>query len=116
METHVHIPDALSFYTLICLVFVTFPLQKLQDDDDEEGETGLTEEEKEEEEKEKEKLGKLQYSIDYDFENTKVSDASLSFQTNCCTFDELVFVKDPSLLLYIIFLHYTCDNQNQQSL
>lgn len=76
METHVHIPDALTFYTLICLVhvFVTFPLQKLQDDDDEEGETGLTEEEKEEEEKEKEKLGKLQYSIDYDFENTKVSD------------------------------------------
>lgn len=32
----------------------------------------MTEEEKEEEEKEQEKLGKLQYSIDYDFENTKV--------------------------------------------
>ncbi|XP_053171844.1 synaptotagmin-2 [Scomber japonicus] len=43
------------------------------DDDDEEGETGLTEEEKEEEEKEQEKLGKLQYSIDYDFENTKLT-------------------------------------------
>lgn len=56
------------------LVFrlVALPPQKLQDDDDEEGETGLTEEEKEEEEKEQEKLGKLQYSIDYDFENTKV--------------------------------------------
>lgn len=34
----------------------------------------MTEEEKEEEEKEQEKLGKLQYSIDYDFENTKVCD------------------------------------------
>lgn len=33
----------------------------------------MTEEEKEEEEKEQEKLGKLQYSIDYDFENTKVT-------------------------------------------
>lgn len=50
---------------------------QLQDDDDEEGETGLTEEEKEEEEKEQEKLGKLQYSIDYDFENTKVGQLSL---------------------------------------
>lgn len=54
------------------LYFVTFTLQVHQDDDDDEGETGLTEEEKEEEEKEQEKLGKLQYSIDYDFENTKV--------------------------------------------
>ncbi|XP_061582843.1 synaptotagmin-2 isoform X2 [Cololabis saira] len=43
------------------------------DDDEEEGETGITEEEKEEEEKEPEKLGKLQYSIDYDFENTKLT-------------------------------------------
>lgn len=49
-----------------------FTPQKQQDDDDDEGETGMTEEEKEEEEKEQEKLGKLQYSIDYDFENTKV--------------------------------------------
>uniref|UniRef100_A0A3B3X8P9 Synaptotagmin n=1 Tax=Poecilia mexicana TaxID=48701 RepID=A0A3B3X8P9_9TELE len=48
--------------------------EKQQDDDDEEeGETGMTEEEKEEEEKEQEKLGKLQYSIDYDFENTKLT-------------------------------------------
>ncbi|CAM9285852.1 unnamed protein product [Lampetra planeri] len=46
---------------------------KQQDDDDDEGETGMTEEEKEEEEKEQEKLGKLQYSIDYDFENTKLT-------------------------------------------
>ncbi|XP_059924687.1 synaptotagmin-2 isoform X2 [Gadus macrocephalus] len=44
-----------------------------EDDDDDEGETGLTEEEKEEEEKEEEKLGKLQYSIEYDFENTKLT-------------------------------------------
>ncbi|XP_063768088.1 synaptotagmin-2-like isoform X1 [Eleginops maclovinus] len=43
------------------------------EDDDDEGETGLTEEEKEEEEKEEEKLGKLQYSIDYDFENAKLT-------------------------------------------
>ncbi|KAF7207668.1 synaptotagmin-2 isoform X1 [Nothobranchius furzeri] len=48
--------------------------EKNQDDDDDEGETGMTEEEKEEEEeKEQEKLGKLQYSIDYDFENTKLT-------------------------------------------
>lgn len=53
--------------------FVLFAPQKQQDDDDDEGETGMTEEEKEEEEKEQEKLGKLQYSIDYDFENTKVT-------------------------------------------
>lgn len=49
-----------------------FLLQKQQDDDDEDGETGLTEEEKEEEEKEQEKLGKLQYSLDYDFQDNKV--------------------------------------------
>ncbi|XP_062853575.1 synaptotagmin-2 isoform X1 [Trichomycterus rosablanca] len=47
---------------------------KLQeDDDDEDGETGLTEEEKEEEEKEQEKLGKLQYSLDYDFQDNKLT-------------------------------------------
>uniref|UniRef100_A0A672ZHF8 Synaptotagmin n=1 Tax=Sphaeramia orbicularis TaxID=375764 RepID=A0A672ZHF8_9TELE len=57
---------------LVFFIF-TFTLQKHQDDDDDEGETGLTEEEKEEEEKEQEKLGKLQYSIDYDFENTKLT-------------------------------------------
>lgn len=54
----------------VCVFYLT---QKHQDDDEDEGETGLTEEEKEEEEKEQEKLGKLQYSIDYDFENTKVN-------------------------------------------
>ncbi|XP_037346595.2 synaptotagmin-2-like isoform X2 [Pungitius pungitius] len=48
-------------------------MQGEDDEDDEEGETGLTEEEKEEEEKEEEKLGKLQYSIDYDFENAKLT-------------------------------------------
>ena len=49
-------------------------LQKQQDDDDEEDdvEPGLTGDEKEEEVKEKEKLGKLQYSIDYDFQENKV--------------------------------------------
>lgn len=49
--------------------------QKQQDDDDEEEdvEPGLTGDEKEEEVKEKEKLGKLQYSIDYDFQENKVS-------------------------------------------
>ncbi|TSM36106.1 Synaptotagmin-1 [Bagarius yarrelli] len=46
---------------------------KQQDDDDEDGETGLTEEEKEEEEKEQEKLGKLQYSLDYDFQDNKLT-------------------------------------------
>lgn len=49
--------------------------QKQQDDDDEEDdvEPGLTGDEKEEEVKEKEKLGKLQYSIDYDFQENKAS-------------------------------------------
>lgn len=55
-------------------------LQKQQDDDDEEDdvEPGLTGDEKEEEVKEKEKLGKLQYSIDYDFQENKAS------KENCC--------------------------------
>lgn len=50
-------------------------LQKQQEDDDEEDdvEPGLTGDEKEEEVKEKEKLGKLQYSIDYDFQENKAS-------------------------------------------
>ncbi|XP_033995238.1 synaptotagmin-2-like isoform X2 [Trematomus bernacchii] len=48
-------------------------MQGEDEDDDDEGETGLTEEEKEEEEKEEEKLGKLQYSIEYDFENAKLT-------------------------------------------
>lgn len=53
-------------------------LQKQQDDDDEEDdvEPGLTADEKEEEVKEKEKLGKLQYSIDYDFQENKASSYS----------------------------------------
>ncbi|XP_018419154.1 PREDICTED: synaptotagmin-2-like isoform X2 [Nanorana parkeri] len=46
--------------------------QILQDDDDD-AETGLTEgEDKEEEEKEEEKLGKLQFSLDYDFQNNQM--------------------------------------------
>ncbi|XP_062248399.1 synaptotagmin-2 isoform X2 [Platichthys flesus] len=46
-----------------------------EDDDDEEDdvEPGLTGDEKEEEVKEKEKLGKLQYSIDYDFQENKLT-------------------------------------------
>lgn len=53
-------------------------LQKPQDDDDEEDdvEPGLTGDEKEEEVKEKEKLGKLQYSIDYDFQENKARNRS----------------------------------------
>ncbi|XP_063748116.1 synaptotagmin-2-like isoform X1 [Eleginops maclovinus] len=49
--------------------------EKQQDDDDEEDdvEPGLTGDEKEEEVKEKEKLGKLQYSIDYDFQENKMT-------------------------------------------
>lgn len=61
-------PDPSTLIPVSCVL----PLQK-QDDDDDEGETGLTEEEKEEEEKEEEKLGKLQYSLDYDFQDSKVS-------------------------------------------
>ncbi|XP_053560718.1 synaptotagmin-2 [Bombina bombina] len=42
-------------------------------DDDDDAEGGLTEgEEKEEEEKEEEKLGKLQFSLDYDFQNNQI--------------------------------------------
>ncbi|XP_036387016.1 synaptotagmin-2-like isoform X2 [Megalops cyprinoides] len=44
-----------------------------EDDDDDDAETGQTEEEKEEEEKEAEKLGKLQYSLDYDFQDNKLT-------------------------------------------
>ncbi|XP_036387009.1 synaptotagmin-2-like isoform X1 [Megalops cyprinoides] len=47
--------------------------EKQQDDDDDDAETGQTEEEKEEEEKEAEKLGKLQYSLDYDFQDNKLT-------------------------------------------
>lgn len=87
----------LTCNTLFCLV--TFTPQIHQDDeDDDEGETGLTEEEKEEEEKEQEKLGKLQYSIDYDFENAKVCGCLAleitlhilsSFKRNICIFEAL---------------------------
>ncbi|XP_028652822.2 synaptotagmin-2-like isoform X1 [Erpetoichthys calabaricus] len=47
--------------------------QVKQDDEDDDAETGLTEEEKEEEVKEEEKLGKLQYSLDYDFQDNKLT-------------------------------------------
>lgn len=47
-------------------------LQDPQDDDD--AETGLTEGEGEEEEKEPENLGKLQFSLDYDFQANQVKE------------------------------------------
>lgn len=50
--------------------FASSPQAK-QDDDD--AETGLTEgEDKDEEPKEEEKLGKLQFSLDYDFQSNQV--------------------------------------------
>lgn len=42
------------------------------DDDDDDAETGLTDGEDKEKPKEQEKLGKLQYSLDYDFQNNQV--------------------------------------------
>ncbi|XP_030076943.1 synaptotagmin-2 [Microcaecilia unicolor] len=45
--------------------------QNKQDDDDD-AETGLTEGEEKEEEKEEENLGKLQFSLDYDFQNNQM--------------------------------------------
>lgn len=79
-------------FNLVLRVVAPPQPQKLQDDDDEEGETGLTEEEKEEEEKEQEKLGKLQYSIDYDFENTKVCQQSFMYEfCSLSSYMQLVF-------------------------
>ncbi|XP_077330038.1 synaptotagmin-1 isoform X2 [Lithobates pipiens] len=42
------------------------------DDDDDDAETGLTDGEDKEKPKEEEKLGKLQYSLDYDFQNNQL--------------------------------------------
>lgn len=78
---------------------IHFLLQKHQDDDDEDGETGLTEEEKEEEEKEQEKLGKLQYSLDYDFQDNKVH-LFLSFFTNVFTFNKCVTYQVSLICLF----------------
>lgn len=50
--------------------FCPYSLQALKDDDD--AETGLTDGEEKEEAKEEEKLGKIQYSLDYDFQNNQV--------------------------------------------
>lgn len=52
---------------------ILFQNQKDDDDEEEDMEPGITGDEKEEEVKEKEKLGKLQYSIDYDFQENKAS-------------------------------------------
>ncbi|KAG8439717.1 hypothetical protein GDO86_005769 [Hymenochirus boettgeri] len=46
--------------------------QALKDDDDDDAETGLTDGEDKEQPKEAEKLGKLQYSLDYDFQNNQL--------------------------------------------
>ncbi|KAG8577766.1 hypothetical protein GDO81_010283 [Engystomops pustulosus] len=46
--------------------------QALKDDDDDDAETGLTDGEDKEKPKEEEKLGKLQYSLDYDFQNNQL--------------------------------------------
>lgn len=51
---------------------MSFQKQDDDDYDEDDAETGMTGDEKEEEVKEKEKLGKLQYSIDYDFQDNKV--------------------------------------------
>ena len=61
--------------SLLSLAPSSSPPQKQQEDDedDDDAEIGLTGDEKEEEVKEKEKLGKLQYSIDYDFQENKVT-------------------------------------------
>ncbi|XP_041934780.1 synaptotagmin-1a isoform X3 [Alosa alosa] len=64
-----------SFYVLLICVFsddcAGLALAALKDEDD--AETGLTDTEKEAEPKEEEKLGKLQYSLDYNFtENTLI--------------------------------------------
>ncbi|XP_053572735.1 synaptotagmin-1 [Bombina bombina] len=45
---------------------------KDDDDDDDDAETGLTDGEDKEQPKEDEKLGKLQYSLDYDFQNNQL--------------------------------------------
>ncbi|KAM8973075.1 synaptotagmin-1 [Pelodytes ibericus] len=45
---------------------------KEDDDDDDDAETGLTDGEDKEQPKEEEKLGKLQYSLDYDFQNNQL--------------------------------------------
>ncbi|XP_044535116.1 synaptotagmin-1 [Gracilinanus agilis] len=52
--------------------------QALKDDD---AETGLTDGEEKEEPKEEEKLGKLQYSLDYDFQNNQVPYSELGGKT-----------------------------------
>lgn len=56
--------------TLLLSRALRLPLQDQQDDDD--AEMGLTEGEGEEEEKEPENLGKLQFSLDYDFQANQV--------------------------------------------
>ncbi|XP_005995514.1 synaptotagmin-2 isoform X2 [Latimeria chalumnae] len=48
-------------------------MKNLDDDDDDAEDGGSNAEEKEEEEKEEEKLGKLQFSLDYDFQNNQLT-------------------------------------------
>lgn len=61
----------LNQYLRVCLTdeYCIPSFQALKDDD---AETGLTDGEEKEEPKEVEKLGKIQYSLDYDFQNNQV--------------------------------------------
>lgn len=61
----------LNWYLRVCLIYEYYLpfFQALKDDD---AETGLTDGEEKEEPKEVEKLGKIQYSLDYDFQNNQV--------------------------------------------
>lgn len=65
------IVSILNCYLTVCLIYeyYTSSFQALKDDD---AETGLTDGEEKEEAKEVEKLGKIQYSLDYDFQNNQV--------------------------------------------
>lgn len=65
-------------------------LQALKDEED--AETGLTETQKEAEPKEDEKLGKLQYSLDYNFTENTVRNCSPNHSV-CVD-----FAKDPLLV------------------
>ena len=57
-------------WTLVKIRWDSFSSSQALKDDD--AETGLTDGEEKEEPKEEEKLGKLQYSLAYDFQNNQV--------------------------------------------
>lgn len=71
-----------------------FPTAPRQDDDD--AETGLTEGEGEgEEEKEPENLGKLQFSLDYDFQANQVCGAGLEGEAGSGLWGRAVWTSGP---------------------